>query len=301
MFNSKNIKRIILLIITFCILLSVKSFAVVSQTKDFFVNDYAGVLTEETKNYIIQTNAELQQKTGAQIVVVTVKSLDGQSIEEYATELFRKFSIGDSQKNNGVLLLCSTGDRLFRIEVGYGLEGTLTDGKTGRIQDQYIIPYLKNNNYNDGIKNGFSAILGEVSNEYGITLNNVENPEKLNSDSQEEQTLVYVIIGTCLTASTINLVRERKNKIIFSVVYTGIYTLISFLTKNPMMIMGYMFFIVIFVIVILLDGNSKHKGNSGRGGHNNSYRPPYRRDTYRDFSGGGFSRGGLSGGVGSSG
>lgn len=154
MFNSKNIKRIILLIITFCILLSVKSFAVVSQTKDFFVNDYAGVLTEETKNYIIQTNAELQQKTGAQIVVVTVKSLEGQSIEEYATELFRKFGIGDSQKNNGVLLLCSTGDRLFRIEVGYGLEGTLTDGKTGRIQDQYIIPYLKNNNYNDGIKNG---------------------------------------------------------------------------------------------------------------------------------------------------
>ena len=118
MFNSKNIKRIILLIITFCILLSVKSFAVVSQTKDFFVNDYAGVLTEETKNYIIQTNAELQQKTGAQIVVVTVKSLEGQSIEEYATELFRKFGIGDSQKNNGVLLLCSTGDRLFRIEVG---------------------------------------------------------------------------------------------------------------------------------------------------------------------------------------
>ena len=101
MFNSKNIKRIILLIITFCILLSVKSFAVVSQTKDFFVNDYAGVLTEETKNYIIQTNAELQQKTGVQIVVVTIKSLEGESIEEYATNLFRNFGIGDKTKNNG--------------------------------------------------------------------------------------------------------------------------------------------------------------------------------------------------------
>lgn len=106
------------------------------------------------------------KKPGAQIVVVTVKSLEGQSIEEYATELFRKFGIGDSQKNNGVLLLCSTGDRLFRIEVGYGLEGTLTDGKTGRIQDQYIIPYLKNNNYNDGIKNGILVPFWEkVSNE----------------------------------------------------------------------------------------------------------------------------------------
>ena len=126
----------------------------------------------------------MQQKTGAQIVVVTIKNLEGKSIEEYATNLFRNFGIGDSQKNNGVLLLCSTGDRQFRIEVGYGLEGTLTDRKTGRIQDTYIIPYLKNNNYNDGIKNGFNAILNEVTNEYQITISGKEDAIKTaNSDS----------------------------------------------------------------------------------------------------------------------
>ena len=170
--NSKNIKRIISIIILVMLLFSVKSFAVVSATSDFYVNDYAGVLTANTKKIIMDANIELQQKTGAQIVIVTVQSLEGKSIESYATELFRKIGIGESKKNNGVLLLCSTGDREFRIEVGYGLEGALTDGKTGRIQDEYIIPYLKNNNYDEGIKNGFAAILDVVSEEYNISINN---------------------------------------------------------------------------------------------------------------------------------
>lgn len=178
MYNSKKIKIIIPLCVLLIIAFASKVMAVVSQTNEFYVNDYAGILTQEVEDYIMQTNIELEQKTGAQIVVVTVKSLDGQTIEEYATELFRQFGIGDAKKNNGVLLLCSTGDRMFRIEVGYGLEGTLTDGKTGNIQDEYIIPYLRNDNYNEGIKNGFSAVLQEVIEEYGITINNQVSPTK---------------------------------------------------------------------------------------------------------------------------
>ena len=92
----------------------------------------------------------LEKQTGAQIVVVTVQNLEGQSLEEYATELFRNYGIGDKEKNNGVLLLCAYEERQFRIEVGYGLEGTLTDGKTGRIQDEYnnihTIKKIINNN-----------------------------------------------------------------------------------------------------------------------------------------------------------
>lgn len=176
MYNSKKFKTIISLFILLIIAFSSNVMAVVSQTNEFYVNDYAGILTQEVEDYIIQTNIELEQKTGAQIVVVTVDSLGGQTIEEYATELFRQFGIGDADKNNGVLLLCSTGDRMFRIEVGYGLEGTLTDGKTGNIQDEYIIPYLRNNNYNEGIKNGFNAVLQELTVEYGIEINNRVSP-----------------------------------------------------------------------------------------------------------------------------
>ena len=147
---TKNKKLFGLIMLIFTILaFYYTTYAVVSPKTNFYVNDYADVLSEETENYILNSNIELQNKTKAQIVVVTVNSLEGKTIEEYATELFREFEIGDKKKNNGVLLLCSTGDRKFKIEVGYGLEGALTDGKTGRIQDQYIIPYLKNNNYDE--------------------------------------------------------------------------------------------------------------------------------------------------------
>ena len=66
------------------------------------------------------------------------------------------------KKNNGVLMLLSIQDRKSRIEVGYGLEGALNDAKTGRIQDNYMIPYFKEDNWHDGIKNGYNAILSEV-------------------------------------------------------------------------------------------------------------------------------------------
>ena len=117
--------------------------AIVNPTKEFYVNDYANILSEKTKNYILEKSVALQKATKAQIVVVTIPSLYGENLEEYATELFRKFGIGDKEENNGLLLLLTLEERQFRIEVGYGLEGVLPDGLTGRYQDEYIIPYLK--------------------------------------------------------------------------------------------------------------------------------------------------------------
>lgn len=163
---------IVIIILTLCN----KSNALVSQTTEFYVADYAGLLNNDVKDYIINTNKSLNTQTGAQIVVVTVENLEDESIEQYATDLFRKFGIGDKTKNNGVLILLALEERKCRIEVGYGLEGILTDGKTGNIQDTYMIPYFKNDNWNDGIKNGFSAILQEVEKEYDVTINETEAP-----------------------------------------------------------------------------------------------------------------------------
>ena len=169
--NRKIYLKILLLIFLIINVLSINSFAVVSQTEEFYVNDYANIINKDTEEYIINTNLNLYNKTGAQIVVVTVKNLEGKAIEEYATQLFRSFGIGGSSKNNGVLMLLALEEREFRIEVGYGLEGCLNDAKTGRIQDQYIIPYLKQNNWDDGIKNGYNAIIQVVANEYGVEVN----------------------------------------------------------------------------------------------------------------------------------
>lgn len=166
--------------------------AVISPTSDFYVNDNAGILTTTTKQYIMNTNVELERKTGAQIVVVTVKSLDGMSMEDYANQLFNSWGIGDKNKDNGLLLLCSYGDRKFRVEVGYGLEGKLPDGKTGRMQDEYIIPYLREDKFDEGIKNGYSAFLQEVADEYGVTITGSEQAVQKDVSFQLTETILYI-------------------------------------------------------------------------------------------------------------
>lgn len=160
------------LLLLFCVslLCCPVSAAVVAPTDDFYFYDGAQVLSEETEQYILKHSRELDVKTGAQIVVVTIPSLDGAVLEEYATDLFRKWGIGDAEKNNGLLLLCAVEDRQFRVEVGYGLEGDLPDGKTGRMQDAYIIPLLKEDKFDEGIKNGYTAFLQEVSAVYDVTI-----------------------------------------------------------------------------------------------------------------------------------
>lgn len=146
-----------------------------APTQDFYVNDFAGVISEDTKSIIMRDSAALQQQTGAQIVVVTIDSLEGQALETYSLDILRTWGIGDKTKNNGVLILLSVSDRLSRIEVGYGLEGRLPDGKTGRIQDDYMLPYYKNDQFDEGIKNGYLAILQEVAAEYNVDLSTIES------------------------------------------------------------------------------------------------------------------------------
>ena len=207
--NKKNV--IIKILIIFFIIMNAfvaNSFAVVKPTADFYVNDYAGLLSQETKNYIINTNKSLCSKTGAQIVVVTIPNLENNSLEEYATELFRNFGIGDKNKNNGVLLLLSLQERKFRVEVGYGLEGILPDAKTGRIQDEYIIPYLKQNNWNDGIKNGFSAFLDVISKEYNVEVGG-ETPiatEDAKSNTENSNILMIGFIGIPMISLVIGVI-----------------------------------------------------------------------------------------------
>lgn len=137
-------------------------------TAGFFVNDFANVLDSETSRYIQGNSEVLQQKTTSQVVVVTIDSLEGAALEEYSLNLLRRWGIGSGDKDNGVLILLSIGDRVSRIEVGYGLEGALPDGKTGRIQDEYMLPWFREGNYSEGIRNGYTAIVKEIYNEYGI-------------------------------------------------------------------------------------------------------------------------------------
>lgn len=209
---KKKMASIIIMMILFLNILGIKSFALVNPTYDFYVNDYANLLSTDVEQYIISTNKTLNSQTGAQIVVVTVKNLEGQSLEEYATALFRKFGIGDKTKNNGVLMLLALEERQMRIEVGYGLEGVLTDGKTGRIQDEYIIPYLKDNNWNEGIRNGYSKILEEVANEYQVDVGEINAiPQQVDESDGALESMS--IVGATFIGSILAIFLKRKVKI----------------------------------------------------------------------------------------
>lgn len=142
---------------------------------DLYVLDQAGVMSTETSNIILSTSQDLARQTKAQVAVVTLKTLDNQALEEVSLGILRKWGLGDKQLNNGVLILLVTSDHQSRIEVGYGLEGALTDGKTGSIQDEYMLPYYKQGKYDLGLRNGYLAVVQEVAKEYGVTLSQDQN------------------------------------------------------------------------------------------------------------------------------
>lgn len=145
-------------------------------TTSIYVQDYAGVLSADTKNRINNLGTQLAAKTKAQIVVVTVPSLEGMPPADYALELLRQWGVGDKTLNNGLVLLVAVNDRQSRIEVGYGLEGPLPDAKTGRIQDEYMMPYFQKGDYDKGILNGYMALAGEVAKEYKLELKTDAKP-----------------------------------------------------------------------------------------------------------------------------
>jgi uncharacterized protein len=127
------------------------------------VVDQAGVMSAETKNDIETKSKTLEDKSGIQLVVATVKSLQGSDIETYANQLFRFWKLGEAKKNNGVLLLVAPNERKVRIEVGYGLEGTLTDALSSVIISSAIIPRFKNKDFSGGIERGVDGIISVLS------------------------------------------------------------------------------------------------------------------------------------------
>ncbi|NLC07710.1 MAG: TPM domain-containing protein, partial [Syntrophomonadaceae bacterium] len=116
-----------------------------SPPATFYVLDEAQVISSQVEDLIISVNQDLAKKTKAQIVVVTLKSSEDRPLEELGLGILRDWGVGDRELNNGLVMLVIPEERKSRIEVGYGLEGALPDGKTGRIQDDYMIPYFKQN------------------------------------------------------------------------------------------------------------------------------------------------------------
>ena len=156
-----------------------------APTKDIYLADFAGMVEEEDRQQILEIGKDLDRQYGAQVVVVTVETLEGQDIESYANTLFRSWGIGNKEKNNGVLLLIAKEDRKFRIEVGYGLEGAITDGYAGSVLDG-MKGEFQSENYSVGIIGAYGKLTQKVYEEYGAPV-----PENVRAATEQSEDLEW--------------------------------------------------------------------------------------------------------------
>ena len=131
------------------------------------VVDEAGLLNATDRAVLVESLASLETKTTDQLVIVTLKSLQGTSIEDYGYQLGRFWKIGQKDKDSGALLIVAPTERKVRIEVGYGLEGTLTDALTKIIIERAILPKFKEGDFPGGIKSGAAEIIKALSGDTG--------------------------------------------------------------------------------------------------------------------------------------
>lgn len=143
-----------------------------------YVNDFAHIISPQNKADLEKVLSGFEKQSSSEVAVVTVNSLGDETVETYAVKLFEEWGIGKKDKDNGVLLLVAPNERKVRIEVGYGLEGALTDAISNNIIQNIITPSFKAGDYDAGIKNGTNAILQVIKGEYVNTGNNTsgDNP-----------------------------------------------------------------------------------------------------------------------------
>src|SRR5260370_18506958 len=156
-----------------CLLFFTASFGAAEDIKKIqptgYVSDLAGVINLEAKTRLEALCAEVEQKTGAQMAIVTVQSLEGESVENYAVDLYKQLGVGVKKDNRVVLLLVAPNDRKYRIEVGYGLEPVINDARAvdaGRA----IVPSLRQRDYGKAAESAAWQLAKYIGDDAGVTL-----------------------------------------------------------------------------------------------------------------------------------
>jgi len=158
-----------------------------------YVEDKANVINEKDEADINGVLRELEQKTTAQFIVLTVDTLNGQNIEAYSVAVAQGWKLGQKGKDNGVLLLVAVNDREYRIEVGYGLESVLPDGLVGQIGRDKMVPRFKAGDYGGGIRNAALDIASRIADANKIALGGLEQIKAERKKQEELEAKVILI------------------------------------------------------------------------------------------------------------
>lgn len=174
MSSGSNLKTRLFLIscslISFCVLSSFAAVPEPPSAPSNYVVDLAGIIKDDIEAQLNTYLKELEQKTTAQVVVLTVQSLDGEDIEGFSLRMAEKWKLGQKGKDNGLLITVALQDRRYRFETGYGLEGILPDSLLGSIGRQYFIPYFRKGDYSTGIFNATLAVVRIIAANEGVEI-----------------------------------------------------------------------------------------------------------------------------------
>jgi uncharacterized protein len=174
-----------------------------------YVTDLAGVIREETKARLEALCTELEQKTGAQMAIVTVHSLDGESVETYAVDLYKQLGVGGKKDNRGVMLLVAPNERKYRIEVGYGLEPVINDARAGDA-GRAMVPYLRQGNYNNAIETAAWQLAKYIADEAGVTLSGQPPVRRIRTRGRGDATvgIIFFIVFFIILSIIGNLLKR---------------------------------------------------------------------------------------------
>lgn len=172
------------------------------------VADYAKVIDADHANRITALSRELLSKTGAALVVATLPNLGDQSVEEAAVNLYQAWGIGKKGEDRGVLILVAVAERRLRVEVGYGLEGVITDAAAGRVRDQDLVPHLKQNQYGAGLLAGAQGVARLIAANAGVELTGAPQPQAQSRRRSSGWGLGGVFVGLLIFWLILRLARR---------------------------------------------------------------------------------------------
>ena len=169
------------------------------------VNDFAGVLNAADAQRMENLAREVWEKTGTAVVVAVMQSIGDNNPDDYANRLYQAWGIGEKGKDKGVLIFLALKERKIRIETGYGVEGILPDGLVGEIIDRYVLPYLKEGRYSEGLTNAVTTVASVIAKDAKVTLSGATAPSPMREKTYRRVTgvspfllliIIAVLIGT---------------------------------------------------------------------------------------------------------
>src|SRR5450432_1696464 len=162
-----------------------------------YVIDLAGVIKPDTKAQLEAMCLELQQKTGDQLAIVTVKSLDGNEIQSYANAVYKHLGIGSKKDDRGVLLMVAPNDRKYWTEVGYGLEPVINDARAGDA-GRTMVPFLRQGDFSGGIAAAAWQLAKYIADDKGVTLTGMPQMRQVRQSKDSGGWWVWIILGIIL-------------------------------------------------------------------------------------------------------